>query len=135
MKKHKWLFAVLMLYLAVLLRITVFRSSFLASGWCNGQVEWIPFVYLLRLLDVGYYSYFIYLFVGNIIWFVPLGVYIGIQKGSLIKAILLGFLLSVAIEAGQYIFSTGVTEVEDVILNTFGCLLGCIPFHLFKKES
>lgn len=135
MKKQKWIFAAFLVYLIVLLRITVFRSSFLASGWCNGRVEWIPFVYLLRLLKVKNYSYFIYLFVGNIIWFVPLGMYIGFQKGSVMKAVLLGLMLSVLIEVGQYVFSTGVSEVEDVILNTFGCLLGCIPFRLFKKQN
>ncbi len=135
MKKQRWLFILLVLYLLILLRITVFRSSFLANGWFGGEVVWVPFVELFRLLEAKEYMYFIYLFVGNIVWFVPLGIYIGLKKGTPVAAIAFGLLLSVGIEAGQYIFSSGVTETEDVILNTFGCFLGYIPFCLCKKQS
>lgn len=135
MRRPKWQIIIFLIYVVILLRITVFRSSFLVDGWCNGRVEWVPFLYLAKLIEVEYYSYFIYLFVGNIIWFVPLGIYIGMGKRSLLSAAICGFLLSLGIETAQYIFSTGVSEVEDVILNTFGSALGCLPFVIFKKKS
>lgn len=46
--------------------------------------------------------------------------------------LLIGFLLSLGIEISQYIFGTGVTEVEDLILNTLGTALGYLLWNLFR---
>ncbi|MDY4698751.1 VanZ family protein [Eubacterium coprostanoligenes] len=43
------------------------------------------------------------------------------------------FLLSVAIETVQYIFSLGVSETDDVIFNTLGAVLGYLITFLFYK--
>jgi len=68
---------------------------------------------------------FIYLFFGNIVWFVPFGFYLSfVKKSSVLKAILFGFLLSLFIETTQYILGTGISEIDDLILNTFGSLVG-----------
>lgn len=135
MKKIKWYDVLFWLYLLILLRITVFRSNFLLGGWCAGEVRWLPFAELFSLLPEGRYGYFIYLFVGNLIWFVPLGAYLAMKDRSLLRSALTGFLLSAAIEIGQFIFTTGTSEVEDVILNTLGCVLGFFLCRLIKKKT
>lgn len=118
------LWALLLVYLGVLLRITVFRSDFLAHPlFRDGQVLWVPFVSLYRILRNSI-PYFIYLFVGNLIWFVPLGLLLPVLTGCGKKVIGWGFLLSLLIECCQFIFGTGVTEVEDLILNTAGAAMG-----------
>ena len=117
-----WLF--FWLYLAVLLRITVFRNGCFSHGLCSGRCEWIPFVYLMKLLFVGNWRYFSYLFFGNLLWFAPLGFFLRQRGRKLAGTVLLGMGLSVLIEAAQFLLGSGVTEVEDVILNTCGAAAG-----------
>lgn len=67
----------------------------------------------------------------NVLVFVPLGFLFGIQlsqklpKGWLV-VMGLGFLISVSIETLQYFLNRGFSEVDDVIHNTTGCILGYI---------
>lgn len=126
MKKHThFIFGIgFAVYLVVLLRATVFRNNCFSSELFSGRVEWIPFVYLYHLIEINYWSYFIYLFVGNIVWFVPLGCYFRCIKRSFWQAVTVGLVLSVVIETMQFVLGSGVTEVEDVILNTGGSMIG-----------
>ncbi len=127
------LWVLLLCYLAVLLRITVFRSDFGAHALCsNGKILWIPFVELLRIFRYDK-AMFLYLFVGNLIWFMPLGFLLPILTGGRSRVIFCGFLLSLYIEVSQYVFGTGVSEVEDLILNTLGTALGYLCCLLFRR--
>lgn len=71
----------------------------------------------------------VYLFVGNIIWFVPFGFYLRHfgKVRKLWQIWLLGLLFSFAIEFLQYVFGTGISELDDLILNSFGAWIGAIP--------
>lgn len=62
----------------------------------------------------------------NVVVFVPIGLLIGIgfTKWPWWKAIGAGCLLSMSIEAMQLVFTRGFCEVDDVIHNTFGVVLG-----------
>lgn len=134
------LWALFLLYLAVLLRITVFRSDFGSHPlFADGTVIWVPFVGLWEILQNSV-SYFLYLFVGNLIWFVPFGLLVPLlTRRSPGQTVLLGFALSLLIEGMQFIFGTGFTEVEDLILNTLGTAIGCglggLCRKLFSRKS
>lgn len=118
------LWALLMLYLLVLLRITVFRSDFGTHPlFADGEILWIPFVNLYRIMTISF-GRFLYLFIGNLIWFVPLGLALPALIPCGRNVIGYGFLLSLAIEFSQLMFGTGYTEVEDLILNTLGTAMG-----------
>ena len=54
------------------------------------------------------------------------------SKGTWWKTIGLGCLISMSIEALQYIFKHGFCEVDDVIHNTLGCAIGCGIASLLK---
>ena len=72
----------------------------------------------------------------NIALFVPLGFIISGRKG-----VIVGFLLSCGIETAQYFARLGYCEIDDVLNNTIGTLIGsmfrfyCIPLykHLIKE--
>lgn len=71
----------------------------------------------------------------NVFLFEPLGLMLPfVIKGSTVKRILLtiviGFALSVAIEASQYFFALGMVEADDVICNTVGAALGACAYLL-----
>lgn len=129
------LWIILLVYILILLRITVFRSDFGTHRlFVDGQILWIPFVSLFRILRNSV-SYFLYLFVGNLIWFVPFGFLLPMLTKCGKKVILYSFLLSLAIEYCQLMFGTGVTEVEDLILNTFGGAIGYGGYLFFRHLS
>lgn len=68
---------------------------------------------------------------GNIILFVPLGIYISIllDKNKTLKNILIILIVSLVFESCQYIFGIGATDITDIITNTFG---GVIGIYVYK---
>lgn len=129
MKKHRKVITTILflLYIIVVLRITVFRSSFTLQNLCqNGRLILTLFEGYIDLIRRGDWFAFTYLFVGNIVWFVPFGMYLqymGISK-KLVRTAFYGFLFSLLIEALQYVFGTGFSELDDLVLNTLGAWLG-----------
>ena len=123
MKKHlpPLLFAA---YLAVVLRITVFRGGFGAHALFGGTVNPTVFAAYLPLLQGRDWATFVYLFFGNIAWFVPFGLFLRRFGYPLPRTLLLGFAFSLAIETLQFVFATGFSELDDLILNTAGAGLG-----------
>ena len=123
---------VFIIYLAVLFRITVFRSDFAFSNFLTGgNVNFNLFGDLIMIAKNDIFS-FIYLFIGNIIWFVPFGFILpllGIKKKL---TLILGAVLSLVIEVMQLLFDVGFTELDDLILNTLGCGIGIMLFCLFS---
>ncbi len=134
MKKDKYKVVITVLfwvYIVVLFRITVFRSGiwdniFLERNFLDGKVNFTLFREYLPMIRRKDWIRFVYLFFGNIIWFIPFGMYLRYcgKVKHILKAVLFGFLLSFTIEGLQYVFGTGVTELDDLVLNTFGCLAG-----------
>ena len=120
----KLIYAAAAAWLVVLLRLTVFRNGCFSHGLFSGQIELDAFAFYMRLIRFHNWKYFIYLFGGNIIWFAPAGFLVRLRRGRLWHALLIGFALSFLIEAGQFILGSGVSELDDLILNTLGAVLG-----------
>lgn len=138
MKRRPFLVVLLFLYLAVLLRMTVFREEFGSYPlFSHGDFNLNLFSDLIRIYHNSL-STFVYLFVGNIVTFVPFGFLVLplFRRKRPVDALLLtvvsGFLLSLCIELSQWAFGVGVSELDDLILNTLGVFLGavtCLPFR------
>lgn len=66
----------------------------------------------------------------NVIWFIPVGFLFGTQlktdsrKQSWFVILLLGIGFSLGIELLQLLFKKGYFEVDDIIHNSVGCLIG-----------
>lgn len=71
----------------------------------------------------------------NIIAFVPVGFLAGyaIKKMTLKKVIFVGLCISISIETMQLLFHRGLSEVDDVIHNTIGCIIGYGIYHLTRR--
>lgn len=132
--KKKFTWFIFIVYISILLRITVFRSGFdCSNAFSGGETNLVPLVDLVKLF-IENKGTFVYLFFGNIIWFVPFGFLLkrlmDIRAG---KVILLGFCLSLFIETIQFVFCVGVFETDDLLLNTLGAAVGV--FIMRKKGS
>ncbi|MCR4672192.1 MAG: VanZ family protein [Lachnospiraceae bacterium] len=130
--KNKIIVICFAVYIVILLLITVIRPWNMAYSFMGGHWNLTLFAEYRDVLQYDI-STFIYLFFGNIIWFVPLGCYLVAFKGKpLLTAVLMGFVLSLIIEVLQFVLGTGVSELDDLVLNTCGCVIGGLVCRLRK---
>ena len=84
--------------------------------------------------EIGTFNYFSNIF-GNILLFMPLPIILktvlGIGRFS--RILLLSVLLSFTIELLQYVLKLGVADIDDIILNTTGVIVGYLLIPFFKK--
>ncbi len=116
-------------YVAVLLKIVIFKY-----GLTNDlrSISLIPFSFLSMFN--GEVSLYVALknVLGNIFLFVPLGIYLNyfLQK-NVGKSILIGFLVSLSFETIQYTVGCGAADIDDLLLNTIGVVMGVLLYKCF----
>ncbi|GAE35728.1 VanZ family protein [Halalkalibacter akibai] len=137
MRHQKWLKLFLLVsYLAALFYVTLLAWNYGASlgpaGPGGRNYNLIPFRSIYR---IAVFSPTINdplrILVGNVILFMPLGFLLPTvwKKARRFSFILLaGFLLSLLIEVSQFLFTHRVANVDDVILNTLGAMIGYLIF-------
>ena len=84
-------------------------------------------------------------FYTNLIAFVPFGIYISALKRegniilNLIVSVLVMFETSLFYETAQYIFKIGCSDINDLISNTLGGVIGVIVYYIlylvFRKHT
>ena len=112
-------------YLAAVLQIIGLRLGLRAPHPLGGMLQLMPLRTTVSEWRGGAGA-FIYHLAGNLMWFVPLGLLLPrLRPGCRWHHVLLaGALLSVCVEGLQYLLGTGVSDVDDVLLNASGALLG-----------
>ena len=95
------------------------------------ELQLVPLQTTLSALQAGAWP-FIYHVGGNLAWFVPLGVFIQLRfpDRSPLRA-----LVSAALEALQFALSTGMTDIDDVLLNALGALLGACAVRILRRQG
>ena len=68
----------------------------------------------------------------NILVFVPIGLLLGcgFRRISWWQVLATGLLMSTTIEVLQFVFNKGYAEVDDLIHNTLGCMIGYGLYHI-----
>ena len=122
-------------YVVILLTITAIRPWIADYHFMGGRLNTSLFTLYKFVIDDGALR-FVYLFFGNILWFVPFGYYcVAYAKKSIGLTVLMGLGLSLLIETLQFVLGTGISEIDDLILNTFGCLVGTLIARVTHKGS
>lgn len=84
---------------------------------------------------VGYLAAFLNL-AGNVIGFIPFGFIVPVigkkMKNGLLVSVC-GFCLSLFVESIQLIFKVGSFDVDDLLLNTLGTVLGYLTFVVCNR--
>lgn len=140
------LVVILCLYLLVLSKLILFEFltipdiishfTFSYDDYYWNNHNFIPFktiIFYLFIADINF-NIRVDNLAGNIIGFVPFGVILPLlsKRFRLFKKVMLTSLyLSLTFELIQLVFKFGSFDVDDLILNTFGGILGYIPFHTF----
>ena len=138
--RREVMLTIFVFYILLLVHLTVFRGEMsLSSVSIHLQplsvINWIPFVETIKLTNgLSMFSYYYNLY-GNILWFVPMGfgaAYLSSEKHSFLRTLSIGFLVSLSIETLQYLFDTGIPDIDDLIFNTVGTIVGILLFHTAK---
>lgn len=146
------------MYISVLFVLVIikFRGSFYQLEITRNRILWnreqgfwnyniTPFrtisPYLKNITD----SYAYMNILGNIVPFIPFGFFVPMvlfKKVRFLKTILLSFLCVLLFEIFQFISMLGFFDIDDVILNTLGCMVGyliyfiCLPINgLHTKKA
>lgn len=135
----------LFLYLAILSKLILFKYlsisdiishfTFSYDSYYWNNHNFIPFktiIYYLFLADINFNIRFENL-IGNIIGFSPFGFILPLLTKRFMrfeKITIATFCLSVSFELIQLIFKFGSFDIDDLILNTLGGLLGYLPIKL-----
>lgn len=127
-QKFSWICFVL--YLLVVLNLILRLDMLFSTNYYPMRnISLIPFQTIRESLstDPNYIS-FILLF-DNILLFMPFGFFLGmVDTIQLPKKILFLFLFPCLLEIFQYILGTGITDIDDVLLNFLGGLMGLLIF-------
>ena len=79
---------------------------------------------------------------GNILLFMPYGAAVYVVGRSLRRirwglggALLAGLMVSLGIETAQYVFCLGFSDIDDVLYNTVGSVLGALLMARLSREA
>ncbi len=131
-------FLLFILYVMLLVYFLFFSEAYgrVADAEREYRYNLVPFVEIRRFWkyreQLGLFALFTNIF-GNVLGFIPYGfilpvIFYGLRNGFLIT--MSGFGLSLCIETIQLVTKVGCFDVDDLILNTLGAMLGYLAFAI-----
>ena len=147
-KRTQWLATcALIVYCAVLIKFVVFKAiptihighlRFRFAGPHTGPGNFVPFKTIgpqligrkNRLIDIVN-------LIGNIIPFMPIGLLAPLVFRSISwqKALVVGVVTGLTFEVMEVVFRVGIFDIDDVILNGFGVMIGYGVFVMFRRRT
>lgn len=124
-----------LVYSGLLIYLTLFAHRF-GRNILSRYINIIPLRNIIRFLtSTNPLEVIVINIAGNIVAFVPLGFLLPLitkKADSFRNMLLISVLASFTIESLQYITGTGVTDIDDILLNTLGGLLGYLLYKAVK---
>lgn len=142
-KRLRWvIYGLFILYLIFLLRITLFKQASLynliaAIGASERTISVIPLQSIVEMVSHNIsISRILENVFGNVIVFIPWGLLspIILKRGHR-RVFATGIAVSVSIEILQLVFGLGSTDIDDLIFNTLGVVVGYLLFKAMQKRS
>lgn len=133
--KALFYFSVIFIYSLTLFPFPFYVYPHMERGDAFQLMNLTPFTTIYSSLT--HFNYMVPLrnIVGNILLFMPLGFSIPLRfkVNKFWKVILLGFFISFLVEVIQLFTSIRSFDVDDLILNTLGAVIGFVLYRLFDK--
>lgn len=132
-ESRKW-FGVINIVTLITMSIAVFLITLVLRTHGASGVSLVPFyVFALAREYPDVYNQMVL----NIVLFVPLGLsfpYILRKRAKhpVVITLIFALVVSLIIEILQYIFACGYSEVDDLIFNVSGALIGAISYMVFR---
>jgi glycopeptide antibiotics resistance protein len=121
----------LIIYVILLAKLTIFRGTgYPLYNQPTANLELFKNLYYVKSNSI---TVFLYLLIGNIICFIPLGFFVKeFVRKNIIISMMISFLVSFFIETIQYFTMMGVFEFDDMILNSVGALAGILLWNIVE---
>ena len=125
------------IYFLVVIYFTFFKGGILHLDLqMRSYANIIPLLETIKMFQDNFMGIgnSLYNVIGNILLFIPFGFAIPLlfkNHNKLFKVTLYGFVASFSIELLQYLTCTNFTDIDDVIFNTLGALVGFLTFNIF----
>ncbi|MBB5171934.1 VanZ family protein [Texcoconibacillus texcoconensis] len=137
--KKKALYVVIINSFLILSIIGVLLVTLLPRPGGGQSVQLVPFLSIWdTLVNSVHYTGPIRNIGFNILLFIPLGFFLTLKLQSqykLLRITIIGMLFSIGVELAQYFLAIGrVSNIDDVILNTFGTFVGVLMGYFVKKH-
>ena len=141
---HETLIIVFVTYLILLFSLTVFRDAYfpwqlhLYTHRPLSVINWQPLVETLKLTRAASTLDFWYQSLGNVLWFVPMGFLYPLVRRRRVSwphILIVVLCMSMGIETLQFFFNTGVSDIDDVIFNVIGGLVGFVLHPRSKRKQ
>jgi len=113
--------------LLAIVYLTMFPNMYLGIGIAKGGHNFTPFLMIKEIFLDGSIFSAIVNNIGNIAMFIPFGLLYPLtfpNKSSFLPVLLAGAGLSCSIEIIQWFMENRWSDIDDLILNTFGTVLG-----------
>ena len=146
-KRTQWLATcALIVYCAVLIKFVVFKAiptihighlRFRLAGPHTGPGNFVPFKTIVpQLIGRGNHLIDIVNLIGNIIPFMPIGLLAPLVFRSISwqKALVVGVVTGLTFEVMEVVFRVGIFDIDDVILNGLGVMIGYGVFVMFRRR-
>jgi glycopeptide antibiotics resistance protein len=120
----------LALYLLILLWLVLFKFSLDLSSVLDYQTRSLN---LIPFADISRHN--VRETIYNFVVFIPFGLLLSVnlKRATFWRRLAIIFLFSLAVETIQFVFAIGVTDITDVITNTFGGFLGLILYYVINR--
>lgn len=125
-----WSRTVLAAYLLILLWLVLFKfSSDIFSVVAHHHATTLN---LIPFVDNSPREMF-----DNFVFFIPLGLLLGVnyKAVSLRRKLAFVFIVSLAVEITQFVLAIGIADITDVIMNTFGGLVGLALYDAIRRRK
>jgi glycopeptide antibiotics resistance protein len=144
LKSNKYIKVIFLFYILLLLKMSFWGlGTFpirIIDGYSDVSQNIIPFKSIINyLVNFEHYNFITWFYntFGNILLFFPLGILISlffVSVNRFTQVMYLSIFVSFSIEITQYITTLGVFDVDDVILNTLGSILGFSILLFVRKR-
>ncbi|MFI3201418.1 MAG: VanZ family protein [Eubacteriales bacterium] len=140
--KTIFLWTIYIFYITSLIQITVIRDWNHFFDYKNythtmNTIQLVPFLTTMQSYRQGLDA-FIYHLIGNMIWFLPLGCITPLvhrKFKGFFSTVIIGVFLSFFIELFQWVFNSGVSDLDDIIVNTLGTIVGYGIYICISKKK
>ena len=128
----------------LLFALTVFRDVYypwqLVFHWQRSLsvINLHPMVETLKLRQAASHFDLWYQSLGNVAWFMPLGFgipWVSVHRRRLFAVVGIGLITSLSIETLQFLLISGVADIDDVIFNVIGAILGYAFYRLLHPKG
>lgn len=145
-KKETWRIVAILAFLAYLLLLAYllfFSSTYGRTIEMGYRYNLTPFLEIrrgLKHIETVGYRYVLVNIAGNVVAFMPFGFLLPLiteRKMNTIKVFFFSLLLTICAESLQLVSRTGAFDVDDLILNTIGGVLGywCYVLLLGRRRK